>query len=263
MGFRDALLQKIAIDGLALKVRRSLQNERETGTIDRESLRRLFAVSRYEEVLARDLELYVRKGEGDVKDIIVLDNGLARYRTTVSDVLLRKSPTVKEMVRFRNARKILSDGDVLVEKRGDTLATLQRHCIGLLPLSCGPAEVAALCGEGILALEIQDAGDVETCLILFEELLGHRPPPFAFRRSGWRISCRREGKGDGAVFRDLVVFERASLRLWFLPGPFRVSDPAEKERFSDLLESGGKGGFPKGSAVFEHLAGLFTTYDPL
>jgi hypothetical protein len=65
----------------------------------------------------RDLVLFLETdGPGQTR-ILVLDNDLSIYNTSVDDVVLRKSPTVKEMVNIRNAIKILNDKDVVTSKK--------------------------------------------------------------------------------------------------------------------------------------------------
>lgn len=78
-----------------------------------------------------------------------MDNGLAIYHTTIDDVALRKSPTLKEVVSFRNARKILSDGDVRVSKRTNPVRIVKEMLIDELDLSYTDADIDGIAYEGL------------------------------------------------------------------------------------------------------------------
>ena len=64
------------------------------------------------------MDLYILGNTAKKKKILVLDNGLAIYHTTIEDVCMRKSPSVKEMISIRNTIKILNDEDVILGKKG-------------------------------------------------------------------------------------------------------------------------------------------------
>jgi hypothetical protein len=79
--------------------------------------------------------------------ILVLDNDLTIYHTTVEDVVLRKSPTVKEMVSIRNAIKILNDKDVVISKKEASLKTIRDICIDQLDLHYTAADIDGIAGR--------------------------------------------------------------------------------------------------------------------
>ena len=112
MSFKENLLKKIQIDRLADRVSASLK-PREDGVVkvDKSAMQQLLEMASYRHLHERDLDLYISP---DTTRILVLDNELARYATSVEDVALRKSPTLKEMLSIRNAIKILNDSDVVV-----------------------------------------------------------------------------------------------------------------------------------------------------
>ncbi|MDQ1330574.1 MAG: hypothetical protein QG578_837, partial [Thermodesulfobacteriota bacterium] len=103
--------------------------------IDKETMRKMIEMSRYKTQKERDLELFVEDTGNDKKKIHVLDNELPLYNTTVYDVVLRKSPTIKEMLNIRNALKFLNDADVFVCKNGDSVYFFRNVGIALLDLS--------------------------------------------------------------------------------------------------------------------------------
>ena len=79
--------------------------------------RSLLEMSPYRYQKERDLDLFIEKIDGQPDNILVLDNELPIYRTTVEDVVIRKSPYTKEMLRIGNIIKILRDSDVKISRR--------------------------------------------------------------------------------------------------------------------------------------------------
>ena len=114
MSFKENLLKKIRFDALAHKVISSWGPPGSGMRIDKDAMRELLDMSSYTHQRKRDLDLYVDEDGGEKKKILVLDNELPIYLTTVEDVVLRKSPYIKEMVSIRNAIKILKDSDVKI-----------------------------------------------------------------------------------------------------------------------------------------------------
>ena len=106
MSFRENLLKKIQIDRLTRIVLQSIGTPESGLKIDKDAMRRLLAMSPYEYRKVRDLDLYIREADGGKNKILVLDNELPIYLTTVDDVAMRKSPYIAEMVKIRNIIKI-------------------------------------------------------------------------------------------------------------------------------------------------------------
>jgi hypothetical protein len=183
MGFKENLLQKIAIDKLAAQVAASVEPQADAAKFDKSGARRLIEMGGFShvELKDRDLELYILNDDGDKKKIIVLDNGLAIYNTTIDDVAMRKSPTVKEMVNLRNARKILSDSDVRVSKRADSVRTLKKMLVDRLDMTYTENDIDGIAYDGAAALESNDMDGVMESLALFSAVLHFPNPPKVFR----------------------------------------------------------------------------------
>ena len=153
MGFRENLLKKIKINDLAARVTASLKGPDSGVNFDREAMRELLKYAPYTYVKERDLDLYMLDDGQGSPEVLVLDNGLAIYHTDVQDVVLRKSPTVKEMISIRNVIKILNDADVRVSKREDSVETVRRRCLEALDLSFQPSDIKDLEIDGAASLE--------------------------------------------------------------------------------------------------------------
>ena len=201
MSFKDNLLQKIEIEKLAAQVAASVAPQADAAKFAKDAARRLIEMGGFPHVALkdRDLELYILKDEGEKKKIIVLDNGLAIYDTTIDDVAMRKSPTVKDMVNLRNARKILSDSDVRVRKRTESVGTLRRMLIDRLDLAYSEEDIDGIAYDGAAALEGNDLEGVLESLALFSALLGFPEPPKIFRASHHEVRGEVDRGPTGTV----------------------------------------------------------------
>jgi hypothetical protein len=177
MAFKDNLIKKIEIKALSLKVTNSIGGWDSGKKIDRKAMGKLLAMTNFTAQRVRDLDLYVRLDDTEKQDVLVLDNELAFYRTTVEDVVLRKSPTIKEMISIRNAIKILDDKDVVLTRRSDTVERIRDELIDALDLSYTVDDVAAIVGDGVASLQKEYGDGVSECLMLLAEMLGYQKAP--------------------------------------------------------------------------------------
>lgn len=253
MSFKKNLLKKIAIDQLAQNVQRSLRQRNNGPRVDKPSMQALLEMAHYRYERQRDLDLYLREKPGDALRILVLDNELAIYATTVADVVLRKSPTIKEMLNIRNAIKILHDADVIVSKKADSVAAVQKECIGALDLSMNRSDVAAIAEDGRIALEIDDVEGVRECLALFGELLEFSPPPRNFSAGRLEASGKlTTASGGESRFGPAVIYKPQDNTLKFIA---ETVVPAGAERTDYLLRvaAGKEKAAAEGAAVFQYL----------
>ena len=92
MSLKENLKTKIKLDRLLLKLIATIREPPGQRWLDKTLTRELLEMTDFEAVKVRDLHLYVRPRGGTNTEVLVLDNGLAIYHTTVDDVALRKSP---------------------------------------------------------------------------------------------------------------------------------------------------------------------------
>lgn len=207
MSFKENLLKKIKIDKMTKIVLNSIGPPDSGRKVDKQTMRSLLAMGSYQFIQERDLDLYILQENGDLKRILVLDNGLAIYNTTVEDVVLRKSPTVKEMLNIRNIIKILNDKDVVLSKREESVKTIQKECIDMLDLSYNESDIEEIEKDGAAALEIGDADGVIEALTLFAELLEYSPPPKAMKTTDHHvIGALSKGKNNEDLFGPIVMY---------------------------------------------------------
>jgi len=251
MSFKDNLLKKIEIDRLTQTIAGDIGTVESGKRIDKADLEKLMAYFPWNRRQERDLELYLEPDGQGKRRILVLDNDLPIYHTTVEDVVLRKSPTVKEMVSIRNAVKILSDKDVVVSRKADSLKTIQDICIGELDLHFSDADIDEIARDGSASLENGYADGIRESLMLFAELLGFPPAPPAFSLKHHDIYGKVDPKPNGeTTFGPLVMYSLVHDSLTCLDN---VLSSRDKGRF-DLLKavaSGDAEAAAAGAAVFD------------
>jgi hypothetical protein len=255
MSFKENLLKKIQIDALAKKVISSFGPPDSGMRIDKDAMRRLLEMSIYAHQKKRDLDLYVTEGEGvgDQMKILVLDNELPIYLTTIDDVVLRKSPYVKEMVSIRNIIKILKDSDVKISIKDVSVKTVQKECIDLLDLSYNEADIEEIAKEGAASLENKYAEGVRESLTLLAELSGYRPPPKAFRIRHHEIFGAMAEKEAGEVlYGPIVIFSLIDNSLKLIETPVSSFDKKKLDYVQQVATGNGKADI-EGQDVFRYL----------
>ncbi len=217
MPFKENLLKKIQIDTLAEKVISSWGAPDSGKRIDKDAMQNLLEMSQYAYQKRRDLDLYVTQGEGEKQKILVLDNELPIYMTSVEDVVLRKSPFVKEMISIRNVIKILKDSDVKISIKGESVKTVQNECIGNLDLSYTAADIEDIAKDGASSLENKYSDGAIESLSLLAELLGYQPPPRNFKIKHCEVfGAVAEGRTGEIQYGPIVIYSRIDNSLMLI-----------------------------------------------
>ena len=253
MSFKENLLKKIEIDNMSKKVINSIPSPESDRKIDRETMRNLLETGSYKLKRERDLDLYIPGDETSGKNILVLDNELPVYNTTVADIALRKSPTVKEMLSIRNIIKILNDKDVVVSKREESVKTIQKECIALLDLSFNKEDIEEIEKDGAAALENSYAAGVLESLALFSELIGYQPAPKSFQISNHKVVGALTKKETGEViFGPIVIYSMAYNKLFFIDEQADIHDKKKLEKIKRIVK-GDEKALVDGADVFQYL----------
>jgi hypothetical protein len=253
MPFKDNLLKKIQIDALTQKVISSWGAPGSGQRIDKDAMRDLLEMSTYAYQKERDLDLFVADSEGEQKKILVLDNELPIYLTTVEDVVIRKSPYIKEMVSIRNMIKILKDSDVKISTKADSVRTIQQDCIGDLDLSYNKADIEEIAKDGKASLESGYAEGILENLALFSELLGYKPSPKAFRIRHFETFGATAEKAAGEIlYGPIAIFSRINNSLKLIETPISSFDKKKLEYFQNITAGNQKADI-EGQDVFQYL----------
>lgn len=230
MSFQENLLRKIELERLASRVITSIGTEQSRHPVDKEGMRRLLELSPYQYKQERDLDLYVKTVEGELEMILVLDNELPMFRSTVKDVVTRRSPKTLEMWNFRTIRKILVDSDIKMSTRGESVETVLRDAVGQLDLTYTDKDIENLAKEGMAWLAGSDASGVEKTLTLFGALLGYQKPPKVFGLD--HTICYgafASGRNNDVAFGPLVLYLPADNTLLWIDESLSQSDKKQME----------------------------------
>jgi hypothetical protein len=256
MSFKENLLTKMKIDRLAAKVMASMGPAESGSKVDKDAMRQLLEISPYKHEKSRDLDLYVEPMEGEQKKILVLDNELPIYRTTIEDVTIRKSPLIKEMVKIRNMIKILKDSDVKISRKDESVKAIQQECIDQLDLSFNATDIEEIAKEGQASLERDYPDGVIESLELFAELLDYWPAPRAFQLSRHIIFGALTTKAGGEVlYGPMVIYSQIHGTLKLIDEQIRSFDKPKIELIQQVA-TGKQKAAAEGSDVFEHLKNL-------
>ena len=253
MGFKQELLKKIQIDRLTEKILATIGTSGSEQKVDKGLFRVLLEMAEYRHHRERDLDLYLPPEGSGKTHILVLDNDLPFYKTTVSDIAMRKSPSVKEMVNIRNAIKILNDSDVVVSKKADSVKTVQQESLSRLNLSFSTEEIEAIAADGAGSLEHGYADGVQECLDLFAELLGYQPAPKAFKADHNRIIGAVSKKETGEImFGPIICYSLMHNRLFAVLSAIGSFDLVRMEGYQEVINGAEKPSLT-GAEVFQFL----------
>lgn len=238
---------------MAHKVIKSIGTTDAGSSADKTTMRELLSMSAYHPRRERDLELFIRHEGSDTQKILVLDNELPLYNTTVDDVVLRKSPTLKEMISIRNARKILNDTDVLVCKKGDTVSFFQNELISKLDLSFEKTDLLEIENDGVASLERGYSDGITQTLELYSELLGFSPLPKEFMLGNCLV-IGQSGKTESGETRygPFIVYSIIHNTIRLFDETIGIYDKDKIEQLH-LVASGKAKASEEGPAVFKYL----------
>jgi hypothetical protein len=256
MSFKDNLLKKIQVNQLSRTVLASIGPPESSLKIDKDAMRSLLEMSPYQYQKERDLDLYIQKLDGQLSRILVLDNELPIYKTTVEDVLIRKSPYTKEMLSIKNIIKILRDSDVKLSRKEASLKTVQKECIDRLDLTYEASDIEAIANQGADSLGNGYAEGVVESLSLFAELLGYQPAPKAFRIRHHEIWGAVTEKEDGEIlYGPVVVFSLVNNSLVMFEDQISSFDKGRIVLFQKVAQGEQKPSV-EGVEVFRYLKDL-------
>jgi hypothetical protein len=135
MSFKENLKAKINLHRLLQKLVSTIREPPGRWWLDKVLTQELLEMTDLKHKKFRDLHLYIRPLEGEIMEVLVLDNELPIYHTTVDDVALRKSPYWQQMFSIRNVKKIMKDQDVMISKGKESLKRLHANALALLDLT--------------------------------------------------------------------------------------------------------------------------------
>ena len=253
MSFQKNLLRKIELERLASQVIASCGTEQSRQPVDKEAMRSLLELSPYQYQQERDLDLYVKPVEGELKLIMVLDNELPIFRSTVKDVVTRRSPRTLEMWNIRTIRNILVDSDIKMSTRGKSVEMVLGDAVEQLDLTYTDTDIENLAREGMAWLAGSNGGGIQKSLTMFGALLGYQKPPKDFGLGNtvcYGISA--SGPDNEVAFGPLVLYRSADNSLLWINESLSRSD-REQMKFLRSVATGQTSVPVTGDAVFQKL----------
>lgn len=253
MSFKENLLKKIEIDKMAEQVIASMGPPESGRKIDKTIMRSLLEMTDYTFKRKRDLDLYVEDVDAEKARILVLDNDLAIYNTSIYDVAMRKSPTVKEMMNPYNIIKILKDTDVVISKKAASVSTIQKECIAKLNLFFDASDIDEIAKDGLASLGKEYTDGVIESLDLFAEIVNYSVAPKTFRiRHNKIVGALTQKESGEDLFGPMVLYSMIHNTLKLIDEQIGGFDKGKIEIFQQVA-----GGMQKASAegpdVFQYL----------
>jgi hypothetical protein len=253
MSFAENLFKKIEINAIARKVLSTVGPVGSSQKVDKNAMSNLLVLAQYTKQEKRQLLLFCKKLEDGQDRILVLDNDLNIYHTTLEDVLLRKNPTVKEMISIRNAIKILNDKDVVVSKKETSVQEIEKEAISFLDLSFSQQDIEEIESAGRSALEKGDAEGIQQSIDLFSEMLGYQDAPGWFRLGGYTVRVGvTKNQNHSIVFGPVLIYNFQENTVSFVNDRVE-SHEKEKIELIRQVALGKEKADMEGARVFEFL----------
>jgi len=256
MSFKENLKAKINLDALLRKLTSTIRETPAQKRLDKGLTKELLEMTDLEPRQVRDLDLYVRPLEGESMEVLVLDNELPIYHTTVADVALRKSPVWKEILSIKNIKKVMDDKDVIVSKGKESLNRLYNDALARLDLSYTGEDLALLVEDARRGLEQKSLDQIQESFDLFFELLDFQPVSLGVLEYDLQVFARPKTNGGAkTTFENILFFNEEDFTLGLKKGTLSpqsdldlawVMQYARGEEKADL----------QGVEVFEFLAVL-------
>jgi hypothetical protein len=256
MSFKENLKAKITLDALLRKLTSTIRETPGQRRLDKGRAQELLEMTDLEPKKVRDLDLYVRPLEGETMEVLVFDNELPIYHTTVADVALRKSPVWKEIFSIRNIKKVMDDKDVIVSKGKESLNRLYDDALARLDLSYTGDDLALLVEDARRGLEQKSLEQIQESFDLFFTLLHFQPVSLGILQDDIEVFARPKANGGVTkTFEYPIFFNDESFLLGLKKGTISpqsdldlawVMQYAQGEEAADL----------QGVEVFEFLAVL-------
>jgi hypothetical protein len=254
MSFKENLKAKINLDRLLQKLVSTIKEPPGKWWLDKVLTHELLGMTDLEQKKFRDLHLYIRPLEGEIMEVLVFDNELPIYHTSVADVALRKSPRWQEMFSIRNIKKIMNQHDVLVSKGKESLKRLYANALAMLDLTYTRDDLAMLLEDARQGLEQRSVAQIEESFDLFFELLDFQPVSLGGQEQDLQIFARAKVNGAAVPsFEHLILFDEETLSLGLKKGDFSQESDLDLAWVMQYARGVERGDL-QGIGVFEFLA---------
>lgn len=256
MSFKENLKAKINLYRLLQKLVSTIREPPGKRWLDKVLTQELLDMTDLKHEKVSYLHLYIRPLEGEIMEVLVFDNELPIYHTTVADVALRKSPHWKQMFSIRNIKKIMNDQDVIISKGKESLKRLHANAMALLDLTYTRDDLTLLMEDARQGLDQKSIAQIQESFDLFFELLDFQPVSLGVLEQDLQIFAGPKLNG-GAVpaFEHLILFDEETLSLGLKKGAFSPENDLDLAWVMQYVR-GEKTADLKGIDVFKFLVEL-------
>jgi len=257
MALKENLQKKVRIKKLTHKIASTMRETAGQRKIDKNAMRELLGLTDYEQVKSRDLTLYARPLKDDIKEVLVFDNELPIYHSTIADVAMRKTPHWKEMFSVSNVIKILNDKDVVVSRGKESLNHVSANALAQLDLSYSRDDLERMLRDAQISLGRKSLEGVQESLDLFFELLGFQEVYLEVQEPNLRVFARiKVADEEAPLYEDLVIFDDRNVEVRLMKGEFYPRSNRNLARFLESVSGETTAEAQQGEAVFEYFVEL-------
>ncbi|MFP4315621.1 MAG: hypothetical protein ACLFQR_05295 [Desulfovibrionales bacterium] len=228
MSLKENLKRKTRLDRLTREIDAKIRTAPGETRLNLDKVEEVLALTDFEHQRARDMHLWVRPLEGEKKEILVLDNDLPIYHSTVKDVAMRKTPYWQEMVNIKNIIKILNDKDVVRSKRKESLRHLYELALDQIDYSYTAEDIEELFKDAVRGLDAGSSETLQENVYLFFDLLGFTQvemPELDFTVQAF--ARPKNGNASAGTYEDLILVDRRRVRLSLRKGEFMLERDSE------------------------------------
>jgi hypothetical protein len=166
------------------------------------------------------------------------------------------------MISIRNAIKILSDKDVRLSKRENSVQTVRHMLTNRLDLSYETADIAEIANDGAASLERKYADGIIESLTFFSEILGFKKAPQIFQAKHCEIRGYLENGTEGeTLFGPVFIYDKMNDALKLLSFKTNSRNVDELDRYQRIL-NGEDPADVEGTEVFRQLQQLVMDRKP-
>jgi hypothetical protein len=221
MSFKENLKARIKLDTLLRKLVSTIKEPPGKWWVDKVLIEELLDMTDLKHKKLRNLHLYIRPVEGEIMEILVFDNALPIYLSTLDDVALRKSPCWQEMFSIRNIKKIMNHHDVLVSKGKESLKRIHANALALLDLTYTRGDLGVLLEEARLGLDRKSIAQIQESFDLFFSLLDFQVVPLDLLDQDLQAFARPKINGGVLrAFEHIILFDEINLKVGMKKGAF-------------------------------------------
>jgi hypothetical protein len=256
MSLKENLQKKIRIKKVKNRIASTLRETPGQRRLNKEAMRDLLELSDFEQIKKRDLTLYVRPLEKDLEEILVFDNELPIYHSTVADVAMRKTPQWKEMLSVRNVIKVLNDKDVVVSRGKESLNRVYENALAGLDLTYSKDDLDRMFRDAQRSLNQRSLAGIQESMEMFVELLGLQPVSMEVQEPHIQSFARLKVDDETApLYEDVIYLDEHKIEVHLLKGEFAARSDWDLARFLRCVH-GEASTDAQDEQVFEYLVEL-------